>query len=792
MDDGIAASARLIGEIRGNAFAMSAARRRRPVVLVVGAEDSGALLCSRVLPVLGIRMTGRGTDEGGTGRSPLHGAAGGPGRSQVAALHDRILALFGSGDADAVDDLQMPVSWWADPRVAAIRREIADLVNRGIGTGRVGFYDPCTMRLMPVWNQIAKELKLAPKIIHCLRNPAQLARVLHGRDGMAPGLAEYRWFVHTLEFFRHARKADICTIEYDEWFVDSAINLQKLRRFLALPDEPAELDSGEAVSEIIEAERGGSDIAPAEARQPLIRSVYRLARRLENDAGARDQLQHIAGQLLSFQQLHAAGRSGALPTEARRTSETDVTPLGYCLSPASFWQPEDVVPSAWHEHASFAFWLTEALRPGVFVELGTHHGFSYLAFCQAVQRLGGITKCYAVDTWEGDEHAGFYGDEVLATLNQLHDRRYSGFSRLIRSTFDEALRHFADGSVDLLHIDGRHGYDDVVHDFESWLPKLSDRAVVLLHDINVRERGFGVWQFWAELQARYRCFEFAHGYGLGVVQVGRVLAEPLRPLFDSSEQDKAVIAQAYAQLGRLATASHELAEARTALQERDARVLTLEAERAAARDGLANAENWARDREATIEFMRAEMGRLQEAAAAARLRDEELHRIRQRLAELHAVIAGAESSARDPEATIDVVRAEMGRLRDAAAASRLREDELQRIRGQLAELREVVGEAERQAEERSAGQAAMHREIAPALEAARRSSEAAARDAAVSERATLADEIKALTTELADSRQIGRAALQALAASNPGFTYREPRLGWRQTLRRLFSAARRR
>src|SRR5262249_61232669 len=113
---------------------MSAARRRRPVVLVVGAEDSGALLCSRVLPVLGIRMTGRGTDEAGTGRSPLHGAAGGPGGSQVAALHDRILALFGSGDAEAVDHLPIPVSWWRYPRVAAIRRHISDLVNRCIGT----------------------------------------------------------------------------------------------------------------------------------------------------------------------------------------------------------------------------------------------------------------------------------------------------------------------------------------------------------------------------------------------------------------------------------------------------------------------------------------------------------------------------------------------------------------------------------------------------------------------------------------------------------------------------------
>ena len=126
---------------------------------------------------------------------------------------------------------------------------------------------------------------LAPKIIHCLRNPAQLARVLHARDGITPGLPEYRWFAHTVEFFRHARKAGICTIEYDEWFVDAATNLQKLRRFLALPDEPAEPDTEQAVSAIIEQERPGSDILPDEARQPLIRSVldHSDRRRVQED-----------------------------------------------------------------------------------------------------------------------------------------------------------------------------------------------------------------------------------------------------------------------------------------------------------------------------------------------------------------------------------------------------------------------------------------------------------------------------------------------------------------------------
>ena len=791
MDDGIAASARLIGEIRSGAFAAPATRRRRPIVIVIGSEESGASLCARVLSVLGIRMVQRPTGEPGTPHLSRNGAGDARGRSKLAGLHDRILGLFSTGE-----DLELPASWWADPRVARIRREIADFVNDRIGAGPFGFYDPCAMRLMPVWNQVAKELKLAPKIIHCLRNPAQLARVLQARDGIPPALAEYRWFARTTEFFRHARKAEICTIDYDEWFVDSAANLQKLQRFLALPDEPAAPDVEAAVSAMIVQERPGSDTGSGEAQQPLIRSVYRLARRAEHDAGARDQLQHIAGQLLSFQQLHAASRAPAevapagdaeMPGKGARGAR-GVSALQLCLSPASFWQPDDIVPSAWHQHAPFAFWLTEALRPGIFVELGAHNGFSYLAFCQAVQRLGGTTKCYAIDTWKGDEHAGFYGEEVFATLNELHDRRYSGFSRLIRSTFDEALPHFGDGTVDLLHIDGRHRYEDVAHDFESWLPKLSDRAVVLLHDTNVRERGFGVWQFWADLRARYRCFEFAHGYGLGVVQVGREMAEPLRPLFESAAPDKAAIAQTYAQLGLVATASHDLAEARTALRGREARIAVLERDGAAVRDALGKAEGWVRDREATIEFLRADIRRLQETAAAASLREEELQC-------LHDQLAGAREE-------------ELQRLHDQLAG--VREEELGRIRSQLAGLREAVTQFERDAEQRSAGDAAMRREIAVALEAARRSSAAAAKDAAreaqqsaaalerVERRASeaerkvaaLSGEIEGLKTELADSRQVGRAALHALAVSNRGYAYREPRLGWRQTLQRLFAAIR--
>ncbi|HEY7515629.1 MAG TPA: class I SAM-dependent methyltransferase, partial [Vicinamibacteria bacterium] len=112
--------------------------------------------------------------------------------------------------------------------------------------------------------------------------------------------------------------------------------------------------------------------------------------------------------------------------------------------------------ASWHSHIPFAFWCIEQLRPRVFVELGTHRGDSYCAFCQAVSRLALPTASYAIDTWQGEHQAGFYGEEVLSDLRGYHDPRYGSFSRLVRSTFDDAVSHFSDGTIDLLHIDGLH------------------------------------------------------------------------------------------------------------------------------------------------------------------------------------------------------------------------------------------------------------------------------------------------------------------------------------------------
>jgi O-antigen biosynthesis protein len=206
--------------------------------------------------------------------------------------------------------------------------------------------------------------------------------------------------------------------------------------------------------------------------------------------------------------------------------------------------------SAWREHIPFGMFLVDLLRPSVLVELGTHWGNSYCAFCQAVDELKLDTRCYAVDTWAGDEHTGGYGSEVLADLRAHHDPLYGSFSRLVQGTFDASREQFSDASIDLLHIDGLHKYNSVKHDFESWQPKLSERGVVVLHDINARERDFGVWKLWEELRAERPYLELLHAHGLGVVAVGDDQPDAFRELLALSPERLAGLRDLFFALGR--------------------------------------------------------------------------------------------------------------------------------------------------------------------------------------------------------------------------------------------------
>jgi hypothetical protein len=287
---------------RDRITAISGAVRRRPIVLVLGMHRSGTSLCSHLLSALGVDMADKIAGPGNPAPTPDN-PRGHWERWEIVEFHDRILGLFNREYLGRFHDFALPVAWWADPRVAQIRREIVAFLESRMGEGYFGFKDPRTVRLMPVWHQIFNELKLAPKLVLCLRNPAQVARSLHARDSLDPANGEYRWLAYMIDFYRYTSNFECCSVEYEEWFDNPAANIEKLRKFLDLPWQQSESDLALLLSDLIDPTARHDDPEHHEANQPLVRSLYKLASRAGRDGEARDQIAYIVSQFVGFQQL---------------------------------------------------------------------------------------------------------------------------------------------------------------------------------------------------------------------------------------------------------------------------------------------------------------------------------------------------------------------------------------------------------------------------------------------------------------------------------------------------------
>ena len=235
--------------------------------------------------------------------------------------------------------------------------------------------------------------------------------------------------------------------------------------------------------------------------------------------------------------------------------------MTYYLPSSLDFRARRVAFSTWYDHVPFGYDIVAELRPEIIVELGTHRGMSFFTFCQALEEQNIDGFAYAVDTWQGDDHTGEYGEDIYHDVEKHARDFYRGISYLMRMQFDEAVSHFQDESIDLLHIDGLHTYDAVKNDFENWYPKVKPGGVILFHDIEAKVKDFGVWKYWATLEKEYPTFNFKHGFGLGVLEKpGGMKERPLllKLLLEGSDSDHHKLRKLYAHISRYLEVESEL------------------------------------------------------------------------------------------------------------------------------------------------------------------------------------------------------------------------------------------
>ncbi len=294
------------------------------------------------------------------------------------------------------------------------------------------------------------------------------------------------------------------------------------------------IDAGYSV-EAIQPVRVSLGLADLETR-PLGETLMRLygedfTEAAEDDTPGATRLQTVGNRL---QRADSFLEYAAFPASEEVHDTPLLSSILKDLLRASYFEIEDLVPSDWSGHVPFMFALVDYLKPRRFVELGTLRGASFFAAMQAAR--GRACEGIAVSPWAVEANRMEQFRNAFEDF-QFLARKYAGQVGALRMSPDEALHRFEDGSIDLLHVDGLSDYDGAKAKINAWLPKLSDRGVLMIHDVNAHGGTFGVWRLWDELRFQFPSFDFRHDQGLGIACVGESVPSGLITLASAFAED---------------------------------------------------------------------------------------------------------------------------------------------------------------------------------------------------------------------------------------------------------------
>lgn len=164
--------------------------------------------------------------------------------------------------------------------------------------------------------------------------------------------------------------------------------------------------------------------------------------------------------------------------------------------------------------------LARMQKPETVICIGSYRGFSTVCFALALVDNGKGT-CHFIDPGKVDKY--WHDPQNVAELERRFGLR--GHWRHLLKTSQQVV---AEGAVpepiDILLIDGDHSYQGVQFDFDHFGARVRPGGLILLHDSELRGRGFTPWEvrdfLEAEIlgQSRYETFTFPLEAGLTLIR----------------------------------------------------------------------------------------------------------------------------------------------------------------------------------------------------------------------------------------------------------------------------------
>ncbi len=263
-----------------------AARNR--AILVVGAGRSGTSAVTRGLSALGVELGDH--LKPATAKNPT----GFFEDEDLLRVGKQARASLGlSAESVALIDEQA----WAQPRLAALRLEAVETIERRFGDAPVWCFKYAgTLRMLPFWQGVLESARVDVGWVVAARNPLSVARSRAKLDPLrgVQEKSDLEWLVNVVPYFRRLTVHPFVVVDFDLLMEDPSRQLHRLAAALELPLDDASRNriDGFAKSFLVEGMRhtlfGEADLEKATDVNPLTRDAYMWLRKLATDAISAD------------------------------------------------------------------------------------------------------------------------------------------------------------------------------------------------------------------------------------------------------------------------------------------------------------------------------------------------------------------------------------------------------------------------------------------------------------------------------------------------------------------------
>jgi len=219
---------------------------------------------------------------------------------EVVGLNDKLLSAFGR----RWDDVrEFPPGWWDEKEFLPYREKIAEILNREFGPSALwGLKDPRLCRLVPLYRTILHEMGCDVKAVLVLRDPMEVAKSLHAREGMPLYYGLLLWIRYVIDAEKDSRDVPRVWVTYEELLSDWQSVARKIQDTLHITWPVAIDTAAPLIDQFLDpglrhqkAESERSD--EASPLEHLACEVYELVRTAEDSSLLQGSLDEISEKL---------------------------------------------------------------------------------------------------------------------------------------------------------------------------------------------------------------------------------------------------------------------------------------------------------------------------------------------------------------------------------------------------------------------------------------------------------------------------------------------------------------